>query len=569
MSTGLHRDLAVGEIHTVVAYVYADATARLAATGFTSADLYKFAYQVSTGTLWVLQDDSPITWSELASGSSPQLNKVEISCRKGTSGTLVVGTVVYVSDYNTGFDHAEVEAAKADSQSTLPVVGVINVQCTDSVTGKLLVLGVLHDLDTSGLTAGSPIYISHTVAGAIVDSPPPGPYVVQPIGVCLNSHATLGHIGVNVLSYRAIDYTNDPENLGVAAHGTKNEASPSDHVHLLPKLDDLNTPDDNTDLDASTGQHGLLKKLGGGTTNFLRADGSWAAPSGGGQTNTVGGATGITNTGDNVDAVLAPTYGSSANTVCEGDDSRLSDDRTPTTHASTHNSGGADVMAIDAAAGTGSLRTLGTAATAACAGNDSRLSDDRDPNDHATTHESGGGDPIQLDDLAAPSDNTDLDATTSLHGLLKKLGGGTTNYLRADGTWAEPPGSSASVFGNGYQSAASTGSSDTTSTSFQDKVTLTTPALAAGTYRVGWVALMRHSSASTRFEVQCANITDGGTIGGIGEQEPKDNNNDIHVGSFEEVTFTGVAKVFKIQYRSQSANTTYISEARIEIWRVS
>lgn len=51
--------------------------------------------------------------------------------------------------------------------------------------------------------------------------------------------------------------------------------------HSYPKLDDLAAPDDNTDLDATTSAHGLLPKLGGGTTNFLRADGSWAAPSGG------------------------------------------------------------------------------------------------------------------------------------------------------------------------------------------------------------------------------------------------------------------------------------------------
>lgn len=46
------------------------------------------------------------------------------------------------------------------------------------------------------------------------------------------------------------------------------------------KLDDFGTPDDNTDLNASTTRHGLLKKLGGGTTNFLRADGVWATPPG-------------------------------------------------------------------------------------------------------------------------------------------------------------------------------------------------------------------------------------------------------------------------------------------------
>lgn len=48
---------------------------------------------------------------------------------------------------------------------------------------------------------------------------------------------------------------------------------------------------------------------------------------------------------------------------------------TPATHATTHDAGGSDAMAVDAAAGTGSLRTIGTAATAACAGNDSRLAD--------------------------------------------------------------------------------------------------------------------------------------------------------------------------------------------------
>src|SRR5574339_445823 len=48
--------------------------------------------------------------------------------------------------------------------------------------------------------------------------------------------------------------------------------------------------------------------------------------------------------------------------------------------------------------------------------------------------------PVKLDDLAAPDDNTDLNATTGLHGLLPKLGGGSVNFLRADGTWAAPPG---------------------------------------------------------------------------------------------------------------------------------
>jgi len=70
----------------------------------------------------------------------------------------------------------------------------------------------------------------------------------------------------------------------------------------------------------------------------------------------------------------------------------------------------------------------------------SLLTDNINIEDHSALHESGGADAIKLDDLAAPDDNTDLDATVAAHGLLPKLGGGVVNYLRADGAWAAPAG---------------------------------------------------------------------------------------------------------------------------------
>lgn len=60
---------------------------------------------------------------------------------------------------------------------------------------------------------------------------------------------------------------------------------------------------------------------------------------------------------------------------------------------------------------------------------------------HASTHQSGGGDAIKLDDLATPDDNTDLNASTSRHGLLLKLDNDTDHFLCGDGTWATPAGS--------------------------------------------------------------------------------------------------------------------------------
>jgi len=84
---------------------------------------------------------------------------------------------------------------------------------------------------------------------------------------------------------------------------------------------------------------------------------------------------------------------------------------------------------------------FGTTGTTACAGNDSRLSDARTPSPHATSHKSGGGDAIKLDELAAPTDVTTLNASTTAHGLCPKGTGDGNTFLRDDLSWATPSGS--------------------------------------------------------------------------------------------------------------------------------
>lgn len=62
MATIEHVDIDAGEIHRPYNYSYADAAARLAATGFVAGDVGKLARQVDNNTLWMLTDDSPILW---------------------------------------------------------------------------------------------------------------------------------------------------------------------------------------------------------------------------------------------------------------------------------------------------------------------------------------------------------------------------------------------------------------------------------------------------------------------------------------------------------------------------
>lgn len=73
---------------------------------------------------------------------------------------------------------------------------------------------------------------------------------------------------------------------------------------------------------------------------------------------------------------------------------------------------------------------------------------------------------IKLDDLVAPDDNTDLNASTSAHGLLQKLPGGTTTFLRGDGQFTTPAGGSAALIGDGaiVRSAVAPASGTTFST---------------------------------------------------------------------------------------------------------
>jgi hypothetical protein len=177
----------------------------------------------------------------------------------------------------------------------------------------------------------------------------------------------------------------------------------------LVKLDELAATTDVTTLNASVSVHGLLPKLGGGSVNFLRADGTWAAP-----TATATKLDDFAATDDNTDL--------NASTTAHG----------LLLKATAPAAGLVNVVGIangetaytnkalfDASA----PAALGTAATGTSVAAARR--------DHIH-------DMPKLDDCTTPDDNTDLDASVTRHGLLPKLEGGAVKFLRADGTWVEP-----------------------------------------------------------------------------------------------------------------------------------
>ena len=143
---------------------------------------------------------------------------------------------------------------------------------------------------------------------------------------------------------------------------------------------------------------GLVPGSGGGTSNFLRADGSWAAPAAAAGTDlSYTASTRLLASSTGADVTL-PLFGTTDGGLVSG-------------------SGGGT---------TNFLRADGTWAAP------------------------GGGGATNLGYTASTrilTSDTGTDVTLPLvtatdPGLAPLSGGGTTNYLRADGTWAAPPGSS-------------------------------------------------------------------------------------------------------------------------------
>lgn len=269
-----------------------------------------------------------------------------------------------------------------------------------------------------------------------------------------------------------------------SAHATSHRSGGSDAI----KLDDLAAPDDNTDLDVSITKHGLAPKAPNETTKFLRGDAAWAIPNGGtsnalkiydtvgdlpaaadhsgavagvGQTNSYYFSDGSSWTRVGVFVNTGEKYTSSGNlTTLGGTIDATSGSITLTLPPLP---GGGEVIflaRIDSSGNTVTLLcsgadTIDSAASITMAAGESRfiVADSNGarktihvgkitgaPLTHATSHKSGGSDAVKLDELAAPTDVTTLDVSTSAHGLVPKAPNDTTKFLRGDATWAVPLG---------------------------------------------------------------------------------------------------------------------------------
>jgi hypothetical protein len=145
---------------------------------------------------------------------------------------------------------------------------------------------------------------------------------------------------------------------------------------------------------------------------------------------------------------LATNGQTDAGVVVQGNDSRLSDDRDPNDHATSHQNAGGDEIDVTGLSGllADGQNPLTHAESHENAGDDpinvtglvGLLATAQTPATHAASHKSLGADPIRIDELKIATDVTTLNSTTTEHGLLRKLSGQVGEYMSGTGVWLNP-----------------------------------------------------------------------------------------------------------------------------------
>lgn len=193
----LHRNLTTTDgIHIPYAWTYSSATAREEASGFVAGDVGKFARQTDDNSIWMLVATTP-TWVAVGGGGSATPTRLILIAQKASSGTIAKGSPVYIAGYDSVDGHVEVEAAKANSVSTMPAVGIANDTITDSGEHEVVLIGQVADIDTSSYSSNDQLYVSAATAGTLTSTRPTGATSqIQKVAEVVYSHATDGIIMV-------------------------------------------------------------------------------------------------------------------------------------------------------------------------------------------------------------------------------------------------------------------------------------------------------------------------------------------------------------------------------------
>ena len=154
-------------------------TLRLYVEDFKNFSVYK--YQDSGGMVRELIRDSVFIVKRVAASNVSKMSAV-YACASTGDGVPVICL------------------AKANSITTMPVIGITIENITSGSYGRIMQVGLLENLDTSSWATGDILYLSPTTFGGLTNVQPVTPNLTQEVGTVLVSSATIGKIQVLVKS---------------------------------------------------------------------------------------------------------------------------------------------------------------------------------------------------------------------------------------------------------------------------------------------------------------------------------------------------------------------------------
>ena len=133
------------------------------------------------------------------------------------------------------------------------------------------------------------------------------------------------------------------------------------------------------------------------------------------------------------------------------------------------------------------------------------------------------------------------------------------------------------VFGNSYQQVndptrttlTGAGSTSYPPAGGATKITMTTPALAAGTYRLSWSAIIDYSSAARDMNIRMQDTTDTVTLNECVFRPTNATERMTYAGQAL-IAFAGIAKTLALQFHTaNTGDTAGIAFAYMDLFRVS
>ena len=119
-----------------------------------------------------------------------------LRARNTTGSTVTNGQVVYIN--GSSGNRPTIALADASTAATSDgVIGLATEDITNNQNGYVTVFGLVRDIDTSAFDDGDVLYLSET-AGALTNVEPVSPAHAVRVGECVNSHASVGVVLVNV-----------------------------------------------------------------------------------------------------------------------------------------------------------------------------------------------------------------------------------------------------------------------------------------------------------------------------------------------------------------------------------